>query len=268
MTVTTQQTGLEVTDLLSDAAFMARPLHPRDPARISGGLQQLTRAFVEEPQTILQVLVNTAVDLCGADSAGISLVNEQGTDENYWSWIATAGEYSSFLDASLPREPSACGLTLERERPQLFRVGKPFFDLMGIEAPLVLDGILLPWTIDGSRGTIWIMSHQNAEAFDCEDANLMQAFADFAAMAVRHQQQQRSLLKQAAATAAAAMANDLAHKINNPLQSLTNMLFLAAEAPASEETKTLAGKLSVDLARLSTLVGKLLEVPTLTARRS
>ncbi len=137
--------------------------------------------------------------------------------------------------------------------------------MMGIEAPLVLDGILLPWQVDDSRGTIWIMSHQHAEAFDREDANIMQSFAAFAAMAVRQQQQQAALLKQAGATAAAAMAHDLAHQINNPLQSLTNVLFLACQNPANKEVGILAHELAVDLARLSTLVGKLLEGPTAAA---
>ena len=33
------------------------------------------------------------------------------------------------------------------------------------------------------------------------------------------------------------MANDLAHKINNPLQSLTNVLYLAAEGYHGDEAK-------------------------------
>jgi nitrogen-specific signal transduction histidine kinase len=45
-------------------------------------------------------------------------------------------------------------------------------------------------------------------------------------MGIRQQRQQVKLLSQARASAAVAMANDLAHQINNPLQSLTNVLSL------------------------------------------
>jgi hypothetical protein len=47
------------------------------------------------------------------------------------------------MNAVIPRYPSACGICLERGKPQLFRVGQRFFDTMGIEASLVTDGILL-----------------------------------------------------------------------------------------------------------------------------
>jgi nitrogen-specific signal transduction histidine kinase len=48
-------------------------------------------------------------------------------------------------------------------------------------------------------------------------------------MAFRQQRQQKQLMEQAERAAAASMANDLAHQINNPLQSLTNILYLASE---------------------------------------
>jgi nitrogen-specific signal transduction histidine kinase len=165
------------------------------------------------------------------------------------------------MDARLPRYPSACGICLERGRPQLFRVRQRFFDLMGIEAPLVTDGILLPWKVDETRGTIFIMAHGRTEAFDLDDCRMMQVLADFAALGVRQQKQQKKLLEQASATAAAAMANELAHKINNPLQSLTNILYLAAEGHSDATAQTVGRQTSDDLEKLSTLVQKLLALP-------
>ena len=143
--------------------------------------------------------------------------------------MATAGQYSGFLNAVLPRYPSACGVCLERGQPQHFRVGQRFFDIMGIEAPLVTDGILLPWEVNETRGTIFVMAHGRTEAFDRADARMMQLLAEFAALGVKQQRQQKKLMDQEKAAAAAAMANDLAHKINNPLQALTNQLYLASE---------------------------------------
>ena len=254
-------TGLEVLDLQSDAAFAGRRLHVRDVAVQIEGMHRLARAFVESPDTILQELVKAAVDLCGADSAGISMEQENKSDENYYHWVATAGEYAHFLNATLPRYPSACGVCLERGRPQLFRVSQQFFDLMGIEAPTVTDGILLPWEVGEMRGTIWIMAHGRAEAFDGDDSRMMQMLANFAAIGVRQQRQRKLLMEQASATAAAAMANELAHRINNPLQSITNLVYLAAEGKSGGDAKVLAGELSEHIQRLSDLAGKLLTLP-------
>jgi hypothetical protein len=248
--------GLEVVEIASSQSD--RPQRSRDVAVQMEGIQRIAQTFVQNPESILQELVNTAVDLCGADSAGISIEMSNATDARFYHWVATAGQYTGFLDAVLPRYPSACGITLERGRPQFFRVGKPFFDIMGIEAPLVTDGILLPWKVDGTRGTIFVMAHGRTHAFDEEDCRLMQVFAEFSAMGVRQHHQQQVALESARVAAAAAMANDLAHQINNPLQSLTNMLFLAAEGHYGEDARTVGAAASADLERLGTLVQRIL----------
>ena len=256
-----ENTGLEVLDLESDAAFLSRPLHTRDATAQLEGLRRIGRAFVESPETILQELVDAAVNLCGADSAGISIEKDDGSDREFYHWVATAGQYSAFFDAVLPRYPSACGVCLERGAPQHFRVGRRFFEIMGITAPLVTDGILLPWQTEQARGTIFIMAHECAEAFDRDDARTMQLLADFAAMGIRQRKEHQLLVKQAGAIAAASMANELAHQINNPLQSLVNLVFLAAQSPSCSETKALASDLGEPLGQLSGLVAKLLRLP-------
>jgi hypothetical protein len=257
-----EDTGLEVLDLDTYPEFTTRSLHTRDVTLQMEGLRRLTHSFVERPDTVLQELVNAAVDLCGADSAGISLETEEKSDANYYHWVATAGQYNGFLNAILPRYPSACGICLERGKPQLFRVRQRFFDIMGIDAPLVTDGILLPWQVEDTRGTIFIMAHGRTAAFDKDDGQMMRVLADFAAMAVRHQRQQQTLLQQAGAAAATAIANKLAHQINNPLQSLMQVAHLAAEGKSDHDMRMLGQELSIDLQRLSALVAESLSQPT------
>jgi hypothetical protein len=260
-----KDTGLEVFDLHSDVEFRKRCLHVRDATRElkvqMEGMQRLARAFVERPETILQELVDAAVNLCGADSAGISVERPDKTDMDYYHWVATSGEYAGFLNAVLPRHPSACGICLERGSPQRFRVSQRFFDRMGIAAATVTDGILLPWQVDGQQGTVWIMAHGRDIAFDEEDLKLMLVLAEFTAMGIRQQRQQKLLLDKASAAAAARMADDLAHKINNPLQSLTNLLYLAAEGHHGDGARELGMQALKDLERLSALVRRLLELP-------
>src|ERR1700753_3325142 len=99
MEITVEECGLEVLDLRNDAVFATRHLHTRDIGMQMAALQRLSRALLESPDTILQELVNAAVDLCGADSAGISIEKENGSDQEFYHWIATAGDYSAFLNA-------------------------------------------------------------------------------------------------------------------------------------------------------------------------
>jgi GAF domain-containing protein len=251
-------TGLEVVDI--ESAYAARPPRTHDPAAQREGIQRIAHALVQNPESILQTLVDSAVQLCGADSAGISIQREDASETEFYHWVATAGDYSGFLNAVLPREPSACGICLQRGRPQHFRVHQSFFDILGVTAPLITDGILLPWSADGTQGTIFVMAHNRSEVFDLEDCRLMQTLADFAALAIRQQKQQKLLLERAGATAAASMANQLAHKINNPLQSLTNLLFIAAEGHPTD-AQVLGRQALAELQTLSSLVSQLLALP-------
>jgi nitrogen-specific signal transduction histidine kinase len=122
--------------------------------------------------------------------------------------------------------------------------------------------MLLPWQVDETRGTFWIMAHEEPEAFDGEDLRVMQALADFASMAVLHQRKQTAMISQGCAAAAAKMANDLAHEINNPLQSLMNLVYVASAGNSGGDAKVLAEELSDHILRLSLLVGKLLQLPS------
>jgi nitrogen-specific signal transduction histidine kinase len=97
---------------------------------------------------------------------------------------------------------------------------------------------------------------------------MMRVLADFAAMAIRQQHQQRRLLQQAEAAAAAEMANNLAHRINNPLQSLMQVAYLAAEGHGHQNAKTLGHDFGVDLQRLSALVTESLTLPANSPSRN
>ena len=253
-----ESSGLRVFDVREQEPFAGRSLRPRDLALHSTWMAKLAQTFVEDPERILQVLVDAAVAVCGADSAGISVEREDKTAEQFYEWVATSGAYSGFLRAVLPETPSACGTCLHRGGPQRFLVDQRFFDLLGVTAPVVTDGILLPWNADGQRGTIFVMAHGREEAFDAEDVRQMQMFADFAALAIRNQRQQQALRLQAAAAGSAAMANRLAHEINNPLQSLTNLVFLASNGGNGKSGAALAQEMHEPLLRLSSLVARLL----------
>ena len=254
-----EQNGLVVLDIATDEVFRARNLHPRNAMVQLAGIRRIARAFVDDPESVLQDLVESAIDLCGADSAAISLVKDGGTDTEFYHWVASAGVYRGFLDAMLPRQPSACGVCLERNRPQRIRVTERFFEILGVEAPPVTDGLLLPWRVGRTAGTIFVMAHDRTEAFDSEDLSVMEMLADFAAMGVRQVEQRKLLMAHAKAAASASMAHELAHEINNPLQSISNLLFIASTQEDGE--RALALKLEKDMERLKNVAKRILELP-------
>jgi GAF domain-containing protein len=251
---------MEIIDLRTSAEFAQRQHSSHNIVREIQAVQRLAHVFATHPRRILLELVSISMDLCAADSAGITIEELAPDGETQLRWLETAGIYAQFLGAVLPRGFSPCGTCLARSQPQLFRVSKLYLDTIGVDAPPVTDGLLIPWEVDQTRGTLWIIAHHSGSLFDSQDYRILQCLADFAAIAIRHHAQQQALTEQAAATAAANMANQLAHRINNPLQSLTNNVFLAAQGGA--DANAFARQASDDLIKLSALVSELLHLPT------
>ena len=193
-------TGMDLRDLLSDGAFRVRPKQRRDPARSASAFRQLSRLLAKDEESVLQELVVSAVEFCGADSAGISLEEpENGT----FRWVAIAGSFEKYLDGRTPRTYSPCGTCLDSGRPQLYSVTRPYYDFLGVTAEPISDGILIPWSNDCLKGTVWAVSHSSSEAFDFNDYEFLKSVADFSSMILRHQARQRLLQEAESAKAAA-----------------------------------------------------------------
>lgn len=211
MNFSDHKTGIEVVDAKDDEAFLSRPVDERLASLHLSVLQRLVQVFVLTPDRVLQELADVAISLCGADSAGVSLETVDAHGNPVFHWVATSGEYAQYLNAMLPRLWMPCIVCLDRMRPQIVRVPKAHFDAMGIDAEPITDGILVPWQVQGVRGTIWVLAHGRTEAFTQGDLLLMETFASLATAAVRNQEQHKSILRERTAQAAAATANDLAH---------------------------------------------------------
>lgn len=260
------ETGMDLRDLLSDSSFAHRSSPASRADKRFEALDRLAHVFAAAPEVVLQELVDIAVEFCDADSAGISL-EELGEDGQLrFRWIAIAGSFAKYLYGTTPRFFSPCETCLSLGRPQLYRVTKPYYDFLGVTADPITDGMLIPWVNEYRRGTIWAVAHHSREAFSIEDYKLLSALADFAAIAIRHQHQAESLREQDRSKASAARANELAHQINNPLQSLTNIMYLASNG--DEQTPALLEQASLELTALSELVNKLLHLDKSSDRLS
>lgn len=254
----TSDSGMYLRDLLQDEDFAQRSIRSGADRRFEA-FPHLARIFAEKPETLVQELVEVAVQFCGADSAGISLLEDASpADEQRFHWIAISGSFAKYVNGTTPRFFSPCGTCIDKGRPQLYRVTKPWYDFLGVTADPITDGILIPWISEETRGTLWAVSHSSAEAFDFNDYLFLRSLADFVVIAIRHRAQLQSAWQNEKTQTANATVNRLAHQINNPLQSLTNSIFLASRG--GEMTQQHVRQAASDLEVLSVLVKQLLAV--------
>jgi hypothetical protein len=89
-----------------------------DYAAENRALVALARTMADAPETILQRLVETALELCDAHTAGISLLEEQD-GRQVFGWHAIAGMYAEHRMGMAPRDFSPCGVVVDRAAPEL-----------------------------------------------------------------------------------------------------------------------------------------------------
>lgn len=187
MTSLQQDPGFEMHDLLDSGSFMMRPVRDGAAMRQQLALHVIAQRFSEPAEAMLQGLVDTAVQYCGADSAGVSLEEPDGKIGIQFRWIAVAGSFEKYLGGTTPRNFSPCGVCLDRWRAQHCLVTKPYYDFLGVVAEPILDGMLIPWATKSMRGTIWAVSHKSRNTFDPTDYSILSALGDLVSVAIRYQ---------------------------------------------------------------------------------
>ncbi|MEO8754996.1 MAG: PAS domain S-box protein [Casimicrobiaceae bacterium] len=156
-----------------------RPSRPPNHAAENSALVGLAQAMASSPQSILKKLADVALDLCRAQSAGISLLEEDGKN---FCWPAVAGEWTSQVGGGTPREFGPCGTVLDRNAAQLMSHPERHFPYIGAVTPLIEEVLLIPFYVEGKAvGTIWVISHEQGRRFDAEDLRIMNKLGTFAA---------------------------------------------------------------------------------------
>ncbi len=167
-----------------------RPARSPDYETESRALAELADALASSPTTFLQRLVDVALDVLDADSAGVSLLSDGGTR---FEWPAVAGRWTPSADG-IDRAASPCGVVIERDAVQLFASPERFFAELAGSTPPIVEALLAPFRAGGRPvGTLWLVAHDDRRRFDAEDARVLTRLATFAGSAQQVLETLRSL---------------------------------------------------------------------------
>jgi signal transduction histidine kinase len=171
-----------------------RPSRPPDYERESRALGSLAQALADSPRTILQALADTILEVFRADSAGISLVTEDGEG---FHWPAIAGVWKPHIGGGTPRDFSPCGDVLDRDCPLLFRHFERRYTYFLPVTPPVEECLLVPFYVEGKAvGTIWAIAHDDRRKFDSEDLRMLVSLGTFASTAYQAVEQLHAFREQ------------------------------------------------------------------------
>src|ERR1700674_211741 len=175
--------AVSLESILCTEELQRRPLRPPDYEKENRALVALSGALADSPRSILQTLADTILDVCQADSAGISLLTKDGEGKRFY-WPAIAGRWKPHVGGGTPREFGPCGDVLDRNTPLLFRHFERRYTYFEPVTPPVEECLLVPFYVEGKAvGTIWAITHNDRRKFDAEDLRQLESLGRFASAA-------------------------------------------------------------------------------------
>src|SRR5262249_46969254 len=174
--------GVVVIDsIIPPAELSQRPSRPPDYAAENRALIGLTQALAHPPHGILQKLAETALTLCRAHSAGVSLLEPDG---KRFFWPAVVGQWACHAGGGTPRDYGPCGTVLDRDAAQLMSHPERHFTRFASVTPLIAEALVTPFYVEGrAAGTVWTIAHDKSRQFDSEALRVMTNLGKFAAAA-------------------------------------------------------------------------------------
>ena len=223
-------------DILITPLLAERSAPPRDIVAEHEALADLIGHAANEPSRLLQHLVDLAVRLCHAGSAGVSLLEPAAESaQGVFRWVAMSGAYREYVGGTTPESFSPCGVCLDRDTAQLYRYPARLFTYLAEASPPIVEGLVLPLRSEaGPLGTIWIVSHDEAGAFTSRDVAVMASLADFTSTALVLQRARDEA--QAANRAKDKFLAVVSHELRRPLTAIvgwSELLLAGRSTPAT-----------------------------------
>jgi putative methionine-R-sulfoxide reductase with GAF domain len=152
------------------------------PSKLAGAeaLLSLSETLARKPEEALRQLVMSAMKLTNADSAGLSLEDDEA-GELVLRWIATAGEFSRYQNGTMPRHFSPCGTAMERRTSLVMRDPVRHYPYISQLHVPVHSVLLVPFARRRKFvGTLWVAAHKTEKKFDVEEKRMIEGLATFA----------------------------------------------------------------------------------------
>lgn len=144
------------------------------------------------PQALMDRLCEVAQELCRADAAGISVL-EEADGQRVSRWPALSEHYRGFRDTTYPVNQGPCGVTVERNEAQLFRHPERYYTYLHEIGLRFTEGLVVPVRLkERPVGTLWVAMTAEGRSFDPEDVRLLTTLAEYATMARKMMQAQEA----------------------------------------------------------------------------
>jgi hypothetical protein len=184
--------GAPLEEILYTNELKQRPSRPHNDKLFHDAIRHMIHRWASEPQSVLQSLADTILDVMHCDSAGISLIHE---DRTRFYWPAIAGVWSEHVGGGTPLNFGPCGDVLAAQLPlHMGQIHKRYTYFTPVA--WVREVLLVPFQVNGViTGTIWAVIHEPPNdhrsksrvpvEYDEQDLYLLESLGELATAAYR-----------------------------------------------------------------------------------
>jgi len=196
-------------------------------------MRDLARAMIDNPDQLLPMLVDNAMDQCEAVTGGISLYEAEPAP-GVFRWHHLRGELEHFTGATTPRFYSPCGITLDQRKPILVQRPERVYRWLQDANVSLPECLLVPLYrgADEPLGTLWLVSKEEGH-FDANHAEIATEMASFVGLALRIAEHDRKL--GAALERQEMLAREMSHRLKNLLSVIQSLLIMAAQRESTAQ---------------------------------
>jgi hypothetical protein len=167
------------SDLIITASFLQRVEHAPDLHAEVNAFCELSQLLAIDPPGAVRRFTEIALRLCGAGSAGLSLLQPAGAGHNNLEWEVVSGALASYEGGGTPLNFSPCGMCLDAGTTLLLSRPERAFDYLARLQPTIFETLIAPLYDNARRplGTLWIVHHDPVARFGVNDTRILEQLA-------------------------------------------------------------------------------------------
>lgn len=178
-------TSVQLNDILITAELAKRAYREPNWKAQSIAFSTLARIMANNPERLVDALLKMALQLCRAETSGLSMLETMSRQQQFFRWTNVAGTLKSRVGGTTPRNFSPCGECTDKASVQLFSHPERYFTYFADANVPFVEALIIPIRVGNTiPGTIWILSHTEGIGFDAEDMRIMTDLADFTGCAL------------------------------------------------------------------------------------
>ena len=166
-------------DILITRVLAKRPRRASSLQAEAAVYRELSRLMREGPHDSMTSFLEVVCRLCGAGSAGLSVLRTDESGNATIRWDSISGALASHAGGEAPRNFSPCGACIDAGETVLMWRPERAYHHLSLSLPPIIEKLIAPLYDEAGNplGTLWVAHHDSRSGFCANDATTLEHLA-------------------------------------------------------------------------------------------